>query len=637
MPKTVLLWHFDEPDGVHPSDAAGNLDDLRTEPSIAPPTSVETWEGRGRAFSRASSQALMAADITGRDTLLQRDVTIQALIALTLTGAAGPHTVIARGLNDGSTSERYAFGLELEEQAANPGMVEVRLFWQDSAGNVVTAPPGVFEHPGDGKETLLTATRRWERTDRVVVRYYVADELIAELETDDGDISGGTTGYMSIGARKAAGAWGRFLNGTIDELLVTDHEMSLEEVRHTWKRLTEYQPGGVETFAGLVPPGLDWAANPSNNLGRRVKITGEALGLVVAQTEQLRELFLPDRATHEQIAEWEYLCGLRPKPRDGLDTRRSRSLAFLGREEGYAPPQIQVALAELLDTQAANIEILEYSNEQRDTFESLDTDERWLAGDVGVWSIVANELHLAVAAGDVSLQAGGHAHLRMSIDVGAAPDGSPIGGSAWLAAKLSSWTLQNDTGAGIYLQNRVDGALIWLGVYKDAGGTAKIGYRLRHLGALGAFTEIAAAPGAGPLWLRLETVPDEGAPTVRCGYSTTGPGAGFTVGAIASSAGNAFVQWAGFLATSAAAGALPGAIAADFDDFVVFCPDGDRPFNWHAYRDPALLGEPDMIGAQALAHALKPSHTRAGVCESKSVLAGNDRFGLCGRGPCGGF
>jgi len=44
-------------------------------------------------------------------------------------------TSIARGLNDGTASERYAYGLEVQEQSGFPGFVEVRWFWQDESGN----------------------------------------------------------------------------------------------------------------------------------------------------------------------------------------------------------------------------------------------------------------------------------------------------------------------------------------------------------------------------------------------------------------------------------------------------------------------------------------------------------------------
>lgn len=633
----LILLHLNEPDGIAPSDDAGNLDDLRTEPGITAPTSVATFTGNGRRFLRASSQALLAPDLDGGDTLATKDVTIQALISLTLTGASGPHTVIARGLNDGSISERYAYGLELEEQAANPGQVEIRLFWQDSAGTIRTAPPGVYTHPGDGKEILITATRRWETTSKVVVRYYVNDDLIGELETTYGDISGGTTGRTTFGARKAAGSWDRFLNGTIDEFVVLGLELSHEEIRQTWKRLTEHQPGGVETLVDLSPPGLGWGRDPDSYDGRRFRIAGQALGLATSFVEALRELWLPDRASLEQIARWERLCGLSPKPRDSLDVRRIRVVSYLAREEGLSRPAMRQAFAEILDAGADDLEILESTNELVDGFSTL--SGRWLAGSAGTWSIVANQAHLAYAGGsDISLQAADlPAHLRTSIDHGnAGADGDRV----YLAAKLAAWSIAAPTapateaGVGIYLHNRITGDLAWLGVFRDAGGTNRIGYRLRVDGVLGAFTVLAAAPGAGPLWLRMETDPNPAAGGLNVSWSTTGPNAGFTTTFVSTIFSERLVHWAGFLAWSDVSGNA-GAITADFDDLVAFTPGGSLPFYWYVFRDPLLGGSPDRNGARELAKKIKPAHTWAAPIESKALIAGDPLYGLAGLGPAG--
>lgn len=622
---TKLLLHFDEPTALQPTDAAGNLDDLTTEPGIVKPTTVETWSGFGRRFVRATLHALLAADLTGRDTLLQKDATVQWLGSLTLTGAAGPHTVIARGLNDGSIAERYSLGLEIEEQALYPGFVEMRLFWQDSAGVIKTQAPGVFKHPGDGKEILFTATRRWEATGKVVIRYYVNDEMIAELVSVDGDISGGTTARTTIGARKAAGAWGRFLNGTIDELLVTDFEMSPEEVHHTFRRMTDYQPGGVETYAGLSPVGLDWYKNPSSSIGKLVKITGLALGFTVALIEELLLMWLPDKAPLKHIARWERLCGLSAKPRDSLDVRRARVVSYLQREEGFSHSAIQAALATVLDVAAlADIQLLEFTNEIRDDFATLNTN-RWLAGDVaGTWTLVAGQARLAVPLGAIIGWTSSRypVHLRTSLDTG--------GGKIYLAAKLASWgALPASCGVGIYLHDRRKNNLLWFGVYNDAG-VHKIGYRQVTADTEGAFVAIVNAPGAGPAWLRIHMKDD--LTTYRLQYSTIGASAGFVTTELA--IGALSFDWGGFLAIGPI-GATAAAIAADFDDFVAFCRDGVLPFHWYAYRPTALGGEPDMNGGRLLTKKIKPAHTYGAAIDGLQLICDNQVSGVCDRGPLG--
>jgi hypothetical protein len=368
-----MLWSFAEPDGVMPTDAMGNLADMG--PATVAPIAATAWTGKGRTFTRALSHGLVGADLPGKDTLIQRDVTIQALVSLTLAGAsAGAKTLIARGLNDGSISERYAFGVELQE--AGGSLVDVRMFWQDSAGVIQTQAAGQYQHPGDGAEFLLTVTRRWESSSSVIVRYYANETMIAEVTSTDGDISGGTTGGTSIGARKAAGTWQDFFSGTIDQLAVYDREVSHEEIRQTWRRLFVYQPAGVAMFSGLIPPGLRWNADPGNYSGRRVKLAGQALGLGVAAIEELRALFLPDAAAKDHIARWEKLTGLAPKPRDSLDRRRQRVMSFLAREENMAVPSILAALEESLDADAADLEMIEFTNTVSDSFETLET-ERW--------------------------------------------------------------------------------------------------------------------------------------------------------------------------------------------------------------------------------------------------------------------
>lgn len=628
MTLPLILLRLDEPDGVAPSDSAGNLDDLGIEAGIVAPTSIATFTGRGRSFVRASSNGLLAADIDGRDTINQRDLTIQAIVAPTLTGAAGPHTILARGINDGTSSERYAYGLEIEE-SATAGLVEVRLFWQDGAGAIKTQPPGVYSHPGDGKAVLLTATRRWESSSRVVVRYYVGAEMIAELVSSDGDIAGGTTGRTSIGARKAAGAWGRFLNGALDELLVLPVELSQDEIRQTWDRLTVHQPDRVGAIIESTPVGLGWGRDASSYDGRRWKLIGQAFGLVTARIEAFRDLFLPDRATLEQIARWERMCGLVPKPRDSLDVRRARVLGYLARDEGFSLAAIRASMAEVLDSDPDDLQIIEFTNERRDDFATLDTDHRWIAGTVGTFTSSGGGVAAHVDAGASIPIESAAAHLRSAIDQGVVE--SVVSDAAFeifVAAKLSTWSIPDNTGIGVYLRAAPFGNLLWFGVYKLGGGAAQIGYRYVFDGVPGAFTSIAAAPGAGPLWLRMRVVPDPGGPAVTFSRSTAGEFSGFTSTTVLLGAAARSYFSAGLLAIATNATATAGAIDATFDDFVTWCPMGLSPFHWYVFRGPG--GNPDIAGARLLARKRKPAHTYASVTQDASIIAG---VGLCGTGP----
>jgi hypothetical protein len=629
--SAVILLRFDEATKLMPSDTLANLADLQTV-GLTAPSRVSAWAGFGRRFVQISSHGFVAADLSGKGTLLQRDATIQVLISLTLTGASGPQTIIARGVNDGPVSERYAYGLEVQEQPSFPGFVEVRWFWQDSTGAIKTQAPGVFRHPGDGVEFMLTATRRWESTSRVVVRYYVADQLIAELVSLDGDISGGTTGRTTIGMRKTAGADGRFLNGTIDELLVLESELSAEEIRHTWKRLSEYQPGGVETLLGLTPPGATWSKDPGNDIGRLIKVAGQLLGLGVAGAEEVRALTLPDAAPLELAERWERICELAAGPVDSLDVRRARLLAFLAREQAFDVPAIQVALSGPFGLAPMNVQILEFTNTITDDFAATQLNSRWLDGTgnngapSGVWSATGGQLHATLAAGiDARWESQAAPHLVTPRE----PRRLFLQGAI---ASLTSTALASSVFAGVVLQNRATSDTLWFGIYNDAG-TPKIVWRTSQAGQDGAINVLTAIAFGSAVRLRIATSQaaswiDNGSLTVS--YAL-GSGA-FTDTTINTGITSGW-YWAGFALFSTVA-STPAATAVGFDEFLVHDADSERPFIWYAFRDPALPGNADMVGANLVVAKVKPAYTFAAAISSTRAICDDPRDGVCDRCPC---
>lgn len=612
---TKLLLHLSEPDGVAPSDAIGNLADLVAEVGLAEPAVVPTWTGRGRAFT--ASTGLVAADAPTGDTVLLRDVTIQTIIAP--TASAGLRTVIARGLG-GSLSERVSYGLRFGESAV-AGLLEVQLFHETPAGVEHALPAGVFQHAGDGKYILLTATRRWESSTRVVGRYYVGDEMIAEVESEHGEIGGATTGTTSLGVQRVASAWARHFVGTIDEIMVTDHEMSPEEVREVWRRLTVHQPAGEAMFAGLAPPGAPWLRNPGNKIGRRAKVAGQALGRVIADTEEMRALSLPDAMTLELAPRWERLTGQVARPRDSLDQRRARVLAFLSREEGSSRPAVAATLAELLDQEPADVTVLEFTNEITDAFTSL-AAERWLSEPPSAWAAVAGQLRVTVAAASNIVPDPLGIHVRTPLDTGE--------GQIFVSGKVAVATLPVTAAVGLLLTNRRSTDSLWFGVYNN-GGTLELAYQ-RRVGGVYALT-VTGLVVTAPIWLRAYS--SEASPAAfTLAYSTTGPDAGFAV--VNTQSGIADMEWAGF-GVFGAATSTAGPLQVDLDDFRVFTPEGDRPFYWYVFRDPGVLGEPDILGADALLDKIAQGHTYAAVIENRSVLCDDPRDGLCDHGPLGGL
>jgi hypothetical protein len=191
-----------------------------------------------------------------------------------------------------------------------------------------------------------------------------------------------------------------------------------------------------------------------------------------------------------------------------------------------------------------------------------------------------------------------------------------------------------NAGVGLVLENRVSHNMVWFGVFKDAGGALHLGYRVRLDGSIDATpSSLAAPPGAGAVWLRMRAVPDPVAPKIVLSYSTTGAFAGFTDVEIPSDVANRVFTWAGFLGLGRDATPLAGAVDVTLDDFVSFCPFGELPFYWYVFRDPTLLGEPDLIGAYNVLQSLKPAHTFAAMITSKHLIVGDPLIGIVGRGP----
>lgn len=605
--STLMLFHFAEPDGVRLTDSMGNVSDLAGAGAFA-----LAWTGTGRDLEGVGATG---TDLAGRNTLTTRDVTVQAIVA-TRYGDLVQGEIVRRGIG-GSASERCAFGLEMLPDTSN--RIYVRWFWETPGGTLKTQVPGVFEHAGDDLFFLVTATRRWESTTRVVCRYYVADEMIAEVVSADGDIGGATTGTTRVGHNFV---------GSFDDLKVTDHEMSHEEVRATWRRLVAHQRSGEEMFRGLIPPGASWARSPGNRIGRMAKAAGQALGVAIAKVEELRATWLPQTAYSERLAQWESILEVVPKPLDSLDVRRNRVVALEQREAGYSVPTIKLALEEPFALASADIEILEFTNTVTDDFATAIDTQRWHLEQAAQWTVLSGEARLQVsAAADIrwTQDIRNPCHARTSLSSGA--------GEIVVACKVASVpTFPTDVIVGLLLYSFLTGEAVWFGVRNDAGT-----YRIMRRSFLaGVVSEVVVATLGGgwtpasPLWLRIvgsQTTPG----TYTLEYSTTSGSAGFVSTVVASLI--VAPDWAGLSAVGLDA-SISSALDARFDDFLARTPNGDRPFHWYAYRDPLLAGEEDMNGAHLYVQKVKPAHTHAAAITSKSLLC-DDAGSLCDHGPMG--
>lgn len=629
IPRTMVLLHLVEPTGVRPRDAQGQLADLEVPSGLTEPASADAWTGPGRDFVAGSTTGLRAADAADGDTLSIRDVSIQALVSIRDSAASWPRSLYVRG-EDGSAAEYYSVGLEVAKLAvpAVPTHYELRLAWMTPAGALKTQLGGTFQAAGDDDVLLLTATRRWVSSTEVVCRYYVGDQLLAEVTSTDGSIAGDTTATSTVGCRKRSGAYGQYWDGVLDELLVTDYEMSPEEVRATWQRLTVHQPAGVALVTGLAPPGLEWGTDRGNATGRLMRVRGEGLGFALAIAEDLRANFLPDRAYQGDIDRWERLIGVAAGPADSLDLRRQRVVAFLSRSNGYAIPQLQAVLADPLDLASSDVEILTFTNRIDDDLTTL-AEERWhvdaTAG--GAWAPDTTDIELTVDAADTIRWGEGGVYEPCRIMTSMS---SP---AAFIAqAQLVGTSGICDTATlGLYLHNARSLDTLWFGV-RNNGGTMELGYRSFKDGVMGAFQVMLTPAPAAPIWLRARQTAVSLPGQYKLAYSTTSAVAGFTEATVGSLL--EAPEWAGIGAH--APGAIAG-ITEHVGEFTLITPNGTRPFCWYAYRDPLLAGAPDMIGANHLLRRLKPAHTHAAAITSKSLLCDDLDDGGCDRGPMGGI
>lgn len=624
--ENIVLLRFNEAaDALRPSDTAGGLEDLGVETGLALPAVVDAYAGYGRQFG--SGFGLIADDIDAA-TLLTRNVSVQVLVswdAAAQLAAGTPGTVVCRGL-DGSSAEYYAFGLELRAITASIG--ELRWFWQDNAGTIYTQTGGHFQPTTD--YLLLTATRRWQSSTEVVLRYYVNDRLVAEVISTDSAIGGGTTGTFAVGARKTSGTWGRWLEGVIDELMVTNYELSAEEIELTWARLSDHQPAGGDLVRGLLPPGAPYSDDPASRIQRLFVVMGQALGYSTAVIENMRRNLLPDRAYGAMLERWERILRQPPKGGDSRDRRRTRLVAFMQQTGGSSTASIQAALAPLFGLDAADVELLEFSTVLEDPFDSIRT-VLWSPEPSAAWSVVSGEAQVTSALGsDLRWDASHRSAARMLLSV-SQPDipGDYSSEGVVVDVKLSTyWAALPDTCiVGLMVTNFRSGDAFWYGV-QNVSGTRQLGYVRYQAGALDGFTALVDPSADAAYWLRLRQTADA---VFSLEYSDDG----ITYTTESGVAGIADFEFAGVgaMATDAATGAT---LTATFDDFVVYTPEGARPYNWYAYRNTGLPGVYDLVGAKAVVRRMTQAHMHGAAILNTSVLC-DDNTTPCDSGPLGGI
>jgi len=631
MDATVFLRFDEDVSDQRPRDAAGNLSDLDVDAAatLTLPTLVDGACGKARQFGAALG--LLATDLVPGSTLHTGDVSVQVILSwdLAAQAAAGvPGTIIARG-KTGSVAEYIAYGLELRVVNATNLIGELRWLWQDIAGTLKTQIGGHFQAAASGF-LMLTATRRWVSPTSAILRYYLADEMLSEVETVDGSIGGGTTGLMQLGTRWTGAAFANNLRGAIDELRVVPRELAPQEIEATWNRIAVLQPLATRTFIDLHDQGFPLALDPSSRPQREARLHGAALGLAAGNIENMRRNLMPDRAYDPVLGQWEGIARVQRRPSDSLEQRQARVVARTAQRQGSSIPGLEAMLAELVDTDVDNLEFLAYDQQITDNFATLEP-LRWTT-DPAVWSIVAGKLSATFGVGSFVFDDATRAWATARTSIGGE------GRGAHILTGLTFVTPFHSARCGVFLGDSAVGDWVLLEL-RDLGGVFAVVTEVFR-GHFSVGTVVHATLGGNPanLWLHLwqhdSASSDEFAAatdrTYSAAWSTTSGTSGFTISA--DIVGPVRTYWAGHhLRTT---GAIGGA-RADFDSTTVFAPYGDRPFYHYVYRNPALPGRPDLLAAHDVIQTIKHSHTRGTIITSKDALYNDPSTGY-NRGPMGG-
>jgi len=639
--RTVALWRFDEPAGAPAYDAGGIVGPLIDD------TGLDYPDKDGVALLILDGTGLQGADIVSGDTLLTRDCTIQAIITIDPSGIIAANTsttgtIYARGKGTGA-AEYVSLALQIDVINETAGLVSVRALWQTTAG-VTKIQDGAHFLVGDSDRwLLLTMTRRWVSSTEVVLRYYLGDQRIGEAISVDGDIGGGTTGTTSIGAR-FSGVWDEFFGGgRIDDLKLTDYEMSQEEIEATYLRLSLFEADGYRQMRDALPRGFPISSDPTKEPLGEIRHLGASVGFVDAQTENFRRNFLPDRAYDPVLAEWEAVTKEPARPGDSLDTRRARVVAHFRRHAGSSPPGVEEVLTEILDVaDGSQLEQLSFDNTIRDDFSAgVLQPERWLysipAG-AGAWSITSGSLKVRCAAGSALTWDGStRSEASALLPVDALPSDAAIATlpatqyGVDLLAKLNPTTSFPDgSEAGIWLYDFAGGGAFFFGL-RRVGAAYQIGHQ-RYVNGVASEAWVVDFVSANVVhWLLLRQQPGA-TRKYTVSWSTTGPTTGYS--SVVDLAWTPGPGWMGlYHRTTAALGADSD---VRFDDVAMRVRHGKRPNFWYVFRDPALGGSPDYVGAQGVVRALKQAHTHAYVITSKSLLC-DDPSSVCDGGPMGGL
>jgi hypothetical protein len=611
---------------------------------------VSAFCGFGRQL--AAGRAFTATDIAPGYTLSTRDVTVQMILSWDMPSQVALGTdaeLVVRG-KGGSAAEYVSYGVELHVVNSALQIGVLRFWWQDSAGGLHVQLGGEFILPPAGQFMMLTAVRRWVDATHVELRYYAGGQLLAEFLSSDGDIGGGTTGTMTIGARYSNGTPGNFFCGVLDEIRVLNYELTAEEIGATWLRISNLQPRAYAAVKQLVQPGAPITNDPASRIQKLLRLAGHALGYAAAQAENMRANLLPDRAYGPALEQHERILGEAPKPTDSVSRRRQRLISHVRQKFGSSIPGVAATVADLLQIGRTQVQVIAFDNTIRDDFSQGLKTSLWQADPIAQWTIASSALRVQGTAGANLLYdtRGWYTYLAAAQGSRVSADGRPVpsydstayfdGRESHFIGKIIPTTIPNGCEVGVCFYDPTKNNVLLCGLRNS--GTLNVVTEQIIAGASTAFTTRAAAT-VTPYWLHLYA--DKKTPTgfytqgngpFRAMWSTSGPTSGY---ATTPEIGHPQTfGWMGFYArTFAGSPTLASGLDVTFDDVIMRNPFGARTLRFYVYRDPTLPGTPDIVGAEAAVRRLQQAHTSGHVITTKAAVS--DTAGMADRVPAGGF
>jgi hypothetical protein len=320
--------------------------------------------------------------------------------------------------------------------------------------------------------------------------------------------------------------------------------------------------------------------------------------------------------------------------------RRKRVLSHLSQRAGSSIPGVLATVSELLALTPAQVQILAFDNTQREDWTAGLRAERWRADPIAQWTIANGALRVQAAnAANLLFDGTTRNWYSCLLSVDATPAWLPGAPSCDAVLKVTPTTLPPGAEVGLVFWDWARANGFFLGV-RNQGGAIQV-VSERFLRGVSQGVTVHATTSLTAHWLQLTgnrktlvrdpTGESLHSHTVR--WSTTGPTTGF-----ASASAIPFVycvNWVGMYARANVA-QIGSALDASFGAVAVRSPRGTRPFHWYVFRDPALPGVPDLVGARRAIDRLKQAFTRATVIQSKSLVCDDANSG-CDQSPLGGF